>query len=62
MEDSDFVENNAQCEDSNVFRKDQFIQRALISEEDIRHGRITSLEDVIIESEDWYLTYRIDFT
>ena len=33
--------------------KEQLIQRALISEEDIKYGRLTSLEDVIKESDNW---------
>jgi hypothetical protein len=33
--------------------KEQLVQRALISEEDIKYGRLTSLEDVIKESDNW---------
>jgi len=35
------------------FTKDMLIQRALVSEEDIKHSRFTKLEDLLKESENW---------
>ena len=33
--------------------KEQLLQRALISEEDIKSGRVSTFEDVLEESKDW---------
>jgi hypothetical protein len=45
-----FLKNN---KEEGSITKEQLIQRALISEEDIKYGRLTSLEDVIKESDNW---------